>query len=85
VFAPVPAAVNYLMGMLMELREAKTLPQRHQERAIVAVFKLNECDESVAHHTPFLVPAGVSADGVDWVLDHQDHPESDDVDKLVVE
>ena len=43
--------------MLLELREAATLPKRVLELAIVTVSKLNECDYCVAHHTPFLVVA----------------------------
>lgn len=85
VFAHVPAAMRHLMSMLMELRAANTLPKRYLELAIVAVSKLNECDYCVTHHKPFLVPEGISAAGVDRVLDYQDHPEFDDVDKLVVE
>jgi len=85
VFAHVPAALRHLMSMLMALRDAKTLPKRYLELAIVAVSKLNECEYCVAHHTPFLVPEGVSPEGVDRVLDYQDHPEFDLVDKLVVE
>lgn len=85
VFAHVPAAVRHLMAMLMELREAKTLPKRYLELAIVTVSKLNECHYCVAHHTPFLVPEGISAAGVDRVLDYQTHPEFDAVDRLVVE
>lgn len=85
VFAHVPAAVKHLMGMLMALREAKTLPKRYLELAIVAVSKLNECDYCVAHHTPFLVPEGITPAGVDRVLDYADHPEFDEVDRLVVE
>lgn len=85
VFAHVPAAMTHLMSMLMELRDAKTLPKRYLELAIVAVSKLNECDYCVAHHKPFLVPEGISPAGVDKVLDYQDHPEFDAVDRLVVE
>jgi len=85
VFAHVPAAVRHLMAMLMELREAKTLPKRYLELAIVTVSKLNECHYCVAHHKPFLVVEGVSAPGIDRILDYQDHPEFDAVDKLVVE
>src|SRR5437764_998812 len=55
VFAHVPAALRHLMAMLLELREAATLPKRVLELAIVTVSKLNECDYCVAHHTPFLV------------------------------
>ena len=85
VFAHVPAALRHLMPMLMELRAAKTLPKRYLELAIVTVSKLNECDYCVAHHKPFLVPEGISPEGVDRVLDYADHPEFDAVDKLVVE
>lgn len=85
VFAHVPAAIRHLFPMLMELREAKTLPKRYLELAIVTVSKLNECHYCVAHHTPFLVPEGISAAGVARVLDYADHPEFDAVDKLVVE
>jgi uncharacterized peroxidase-related enzyme len=85
VFAHVPAALRHLFPMLMELREAKTLPKRYLELAIVAVSKLNECHYCVAHHAPFLAVEGVTPEGAQRVLDYQDHPEFDDVDKLVVE
>jgi uncharacterized peroxidase-related enzyme len=85
VFAHVPAALRHLMAMLMELREAKTLPKRTLELAIVAVSKLNECHYCVAHHKPFLAVEGVSAEGAERVLEYRDHPELDEVDRLVVE
>jgi len=85
VLAHVPAALRHLMPMLMELRAAKTLPKRYLELAIVTVSKLNECDYCVAHHTPFLVPEGISPEGVARVLDYADHPEFTEVDRLVVE
>jgi AhpD family alkylhydroperoxidase len=69
----------------MELRDAKTLPKRYLELAIVAVSKLNECHYCVAHHAPFLAVEGVSVDGAQRLLDFQDHPELDAIDKLVVE
>jgi uncharacterized peroxidase-related enzyme len=85
VFAHVPAALRHLMAMLLELREAATLPKRVLELAIVTVSKLNACAYCVAHHTPFLVVEGVSPAGVERILDYCDHPEFDDRDKLVVE
>jgi uncharacterized peroxidase-related enzyme len=85
VFAHVPAALRHLMPMLMELREARTLPKRYLELAIVTVSKLNACHYCVAHHTPFLVPEGISAEGVARLPDFADHPELDAVDRLVVE
>ena len=85
VFAHVPAAVRHLMAMLMELRDAKTLPKRYLEIAIVVVSKLNECHYCVAHHKPFLVVEGLSPKGVDAIMDYKNHPEFDEKDKIVVE
>ena len=78
-------SVKHLMGMLLELREQKNVPYRYIELAIVAVSKLNECHYCVAHHKPLLTIEGLSSEGVDRVLDYENHPEFDDVDKLVVE
>ena len=85
VFAHVPSSVKHVMGMLLELREQKNVPFRHIELAIVAVSKLNECHYCVAHHKPLLAIEGISPSGIDRVLDYQNHPEFDAVDKLVVE
>jgi len=85
VFAQVPAALRHLMSMLLELRDAATLPKRVLELAIVTVSKLNTCNYCVAHHTPFLIVEGVSPAGAERILDYRDHPEFDDRDKLVVE
>ncbi len=84
VFAHVPAALRHLMPMLMELREAKTLPKRYLEIAIVVVSKLNECHYCVAHHKPFLAVEGLSPRAIDHILDPA-NPELDEVDRLVVE
>src|SRR6478735_11022133 len=80
VFAHVPAALRHLMPLLMELREAKTLPKRTLELAIVTVSQLNACEYCVAHHKPFLAVEGVSAAGADRLLDYRDQPELDDAD-----
>jgi uncharacterized peroxidase-related enzyme len=85
VFAHVPAALRHLMPLLMELRAAATLPKRYLELAIVAVSRVNACDYCVAHHKPFLAVEGVSPAGVDRLLDWRNHPELDDLDRLVVE
>jgi len=85
VFAHVPGALRHLMPLLMELREAKTLPKRYLELAIVAVSKVNECEYCVAHHTPFLAVEGVSPAGAQRILEYRDHPELDEIDRLVVE
>ena len=85
VLAHCPPAVTHLMGLLLELRASGTLRRRYLELAIVAVSKLNECHYCVAHHKPMLMVEALSSAGVDRVLDYQDHPEFDDVDRLVVE
>lgn len=85
VFAHVPAALRHMMGLLLELRAAATLPKRYLELAIVTVSKLNACTYCVAHHTPFLAVEGVSPAGAERLLDYQNHPELDDTDRLVVE
>ncbi|HWD59632.1 MAG TPA: carboxymuconolactone decarboxylase family protein [Stellaceae bacterium] len=85
VFAHVPAALRHLMPLLMELREAATLPKRYLELAIVAVSQVNACDYCVAHHKPFLAVEGISPAGVDRLLDWNGHPELDETDRLVVE
>jgi len=84
VFAHVPAAMRHLMSMLMELRDAATLPKRYLEIAIVVVSKLNECHYCVAHHKPFLAVEGISPEGIDRLLD-AGNPELNDVDRLVIE
>jgi uncharacterized peroxidase-related enzyme len=83
VFAHVPAAMRHLMAMLMELRQAATLPKRYLEIAIVVVSKLNECHYCVAHHKRFLAVEGLSSDAIDRLLD-DDNPELDAVDRLVI-
>jgi uncharacterized peroxidase-related enzyme len=85
VFAHVPPALRHLMPLLMELRAAATLPKRHLELAIVAVSQVNACEYCVVHHKPFLAVEGVSGAGVDRLLDYRQHPELDEVDRLVVE
>jgi len=85
VFAHVPTSVKHLMGMLLELREQKNVPFRYIELAVVAVSKLNECDYCVAQHKPLLMVEGLSDAGADTILNFKDHPELDEVDRLVVE
>jgi uncharacterized peroxidase-related enzyme len=71
--------------MLDELREEGVLPRRYLELGLVATSLLNKCDYCVAHHGPMLSVEGVSPAGVQNLLSYQEHPELDDVDKLVVE
>jgi uncharacterized peroxidase-related enzyme len=85
VFAHVPSALEHIMGMMLELRAQKNVPYRYIELAIVVVSKLNDCDYCVGHHKPLLEVEGVSPAGADRLLDYRDHPELDEIDKLVVE
>jgi uncharacterized peroxidase-related enzyme len=85
VLAHVPAALRHLMPLLMELREAATLPKRCLELAIVAVSKVNACHYCVAHHASFLAVEGMSASGIDRLLDYRNNPELGEVDRLIVE
>ncbi|UPY37827.1 carboxymuconolactone decarboxylase family protein [Sediminicoccus sp. KRV36] len=84
VIAHVPAALRHLMPLLMELRTAATLPKRYLEIAIVVVSRLNECHYCVAHHKPFLMVAGVSAEAVDRIMEAELPAEFDAVDRLVI-
>ena len=84
VFAQRPPAVEHLMALLMDLRRSGTVTRRHLELAIVVVSKLNACHYCVAHHKPMLMVEGLSEGGVDRILDYEDHPELDAVDRLVV-
>ena len=85
VFAHVPSSVRHLMAMLLELREQRNVPYRYIELAVVAVAKLNQCHYCVAQHTPLLTVEGISAAGAERVLDYENHPEFEEVDRLVVE
>lgn len=84
VMAHVPSALAHLMGLLMELK-AQRNARRYIELAVVATSKLNECHYCVDHHKPMLAVEGVSAAGADRILEYRDHPELDEVDRLVVE
>lgn len=76
---------EHVFGMLTDLRTEGVLPRRYLELGLVAVSKLNACEYCVAHHAPFLTVEGVSPAGAEAILDYEDHPEFDAVDKLVVE
>lgn len=76
---------RHTWAMLMQLSDEAVLPKRYLELAIVTVSLLNKCEYCVAHHAPKLAVQGVSEAGAERLLDYADHPELDDVDKLVVE
>jgi uncharacterized peroxidase-related enzyme len=85
VFAHVPAALNHLMSLLMELKAQGNVKRRYIEIAIVVTSQLNKCEYCVAHHRPMLEVEGLSRQGIDRLLAYEDHPELDEVDRLVVE
>ena len=76
---------EHVFGMLTDLRNEGVLPRRYLELALVAVSKVNSCDYCVAHHAPFLTIEGVTPAGAENILQYENHPEFDDIDKLVVE
>jgi AhpD family alkylhydroperoxidase len=76
---------QHTWAMLTQLSDEAVLPKRYLELAIVSVSLLNKCEYCVAHHAPKLAVQGVSEAGAERLLDYADHPELDEVDKLVVE
>jgi uncharacterized peroxidase-related enzyme len=84
VLAHVPPALDHLCKMLMELKARQGIAWRYVELAIVVVSKLNACQYCVAHHAPKLQVEGLSAAAIDR-LPATDHPDLDEVDRLVVE
>jgi uncharacterized peroxidase-related enzyme len=70
---------------LTELSDEAVLSKRYLELCLVTVSLINKCDYCVSHHTPKLAIQGMSEAGAARLLDHANHPELDDVDKLVVE
>jgi uncharacterized peroxidase-related enzyme len=84
VLAHVPSALNHLCQMLMELKARKAVPWRYIELSIVVVSKLNACAYCVAHHSPVLATENLSAAAIAQ-LPNGDHPDFDDVDRLVID
>ncbi len=76
--------LEHVFGLLLDLKKEGVLKRRYLELALVAVSQVNACDYCVAHHGPFLQIEGVSPEGIERLLDHADHPELDEVEKLVV-
>jgi uncharacterized peroxidase-related enzyme len=71
--------------LLVELADEAVLPKRHLELCLVTVSLLNRCTYCISHHTPKLAVQGISPEGAERLLDYANHPELDDIDKLVVE
>jgi len=85
VMAQRPPIFRHMWSLLVDLADEAVLSKRHLELALVTVSLLNRCDYCVAHHAPKLAVQGVSEAGAERLLDYQDHPELDALDKLVVE
>jgi AhpD family alkylhydroperoxidase len=84
VLAHVPPALEHLCTMLMELKQRRAMPWRYIELAIVVASKLNACDYCVSHHAPALAVEGLSSAAI-ASLPGFDHPELDEIDRLVIE
>ena len=85
VMAHRPPIYKNTWKMLTELAEEGVLSKRHLELCLVTASLLNHCTYCVSHHAPKLAVAGVSEAGAQRLLDYKDHPELDEVEKLVVE
>ena len=80
-----PPIFKNVWALLTDLADEAVLPKRTLELALVTVSLLNKCTYCVSHHAPKLAVAGISEAGAARLLDYKDHPELDEVDKLVVE
>lgn len=85
VMAHRPPIFKNIWGLLTELAEEAVLPKRYLELCLVTVSLINRCTYCVSHHAPKLAVEGISVEGTMRLLDYMDHPELDEVDKLVVE
>ena len=85
VMAQRPPIFKHIWSMLIDLADEAVMSKRYLEIGLVTVSLLNKCDYCVSHHAPKLAIQGVSAAGAERLLDYKDHPELDDIDKLVVE
>jgi AhpD family alkylhydroperoxidase len=81
-FAHRPPIMRNLYRMLIELREEHVLPRRYLELAVLTVSRLNCCAYRAAHHAPMLRAEGLAADAIG---EHAEHPDLDEIDRLVVE
>lgn len=85
VMAHRPPIFKHIWSLLVDLADEAAVSKRHLELALVTVSLLNKCTYCVSHHAPKLEIQGVSEQGAERLLDYQDHPELDAVDRLVVE
>jgi uncharacterized protein (TIGR02058 family) len=75
-----PPIFQHIWSLLVDLADHGVLSKRHLELALVAASQLNQCSYCVSHHAPKLTVQGVSAEGVERLLQFSDHPELDEVD-----
>jgi uncharacterized peroxidase-related enzyme len=76
---------GHVWTLLVELADEAVLPKRYLELCLVTASLLNRCSYCVSHHVPKLAVQGISPEGAEQLLDYANHPELDDIDKLVVE
>lgn len=79
-----PPVLEHVMALLFALRKEGCLSQRHVDLLNVTVAKLNACTYCIAHHAPDLAVEGMSEAGIARLPDHDDHPELDEADRMVV-
>jgi len=84
VMAHRPPIFKHVWSLLIELSDEALLPKRYLEIALVTVSLLNKCVYCVSHHVPKLSILGISEEGAEKLLEYGNHPELDEVDKLVV-
>lgn len=80
-----PPVLEHVMALLFALRNEGRLCRRHIELLNVTVAKLNQCRYCIAHHAPALEVEGISVEGIARLPDHENHPELDEADGLVVD
>lgn len=80
-----PPVLNHIFGLLFAWRETTHLSRRHIELLNVVVAKCNRCTYCITHHAPKLAIEGLSDAGIARLPDHEDHPELDGTDRLIVQ
>lgn len=80
-----PPVLEHVMALLFSWRQTTCLSRRHIELLNVVVAECNRCSYCLAHHTPALSVEGMSEEGIARLPDHENHPELDAGDKLVVQ
>ncbi len=79
-----PPVLEHIMALLFDWRKSSCLTRRHIELLNVTVAKLNQCNYCIVHHAPALTVSGLSEQGIALLPAYEDHPELDEVDRLVV-